>query len=86
VSRRPNCLVISLDAAKAFDKLWRDGLFYKIKPRTEAGVWRILHQYYGESYAVVYVGGLQIVGNVNTSVLTYCDDILLLASNEIKIH
>ncbi len=27
-----------------------------------------------------------LVGNVNTSVLTYCDDILLLASNEIKIH
>ena len=118
---RSNCHVIILDAAKAFDKLWRDGLFYKLMPRTEAGVWRLLHQYYSESYAVVNVEGFRsdvfkinegvkqggalssflfnfflddllnrllsleigaLVGEVNTSDLAYCDDILLLASNE----
>ncbi len=103
------------------DKLWRDGLFYKLMPRTEAGVWRILHQYYDESFAVVNVEGFRssafkidegvkqggilssflfnfflddllnrllsmiigaLLGDVNASAIAYCDDILLLASNE----
>jgi hypothetical protein len=49
--------VVSLDAAKAFDKLWRDGLFYKLIPRTDASVWRPLYQYYGESSAIMNVEG-----------------------------
>ncbi len=119
--RRSNCHVISLDAVKAFDKLWRDGLFYKLVPKTEAGVWILLHRYYEESYTIVSVEGFRsdafkinedvkqgwilssflfnffmdallsrllsmeigaLVGDVNTSALSYCDDILLVASNE----
>jgi hypothetical protein len=84
-------------------------------------VWRILHQYYDESFAVVNVEGFRfsafkidegvkqggilssflfnfflddllnrllsmnigaLLGDVNASVIAYCDDILLLASNE----
>jgi len=32
---------------------------YKLIPRTETGVWRILHQYYDESFAVVNVEGFR---------------------------
>jgi len=59
ISGRSNCQFISLDAAKAFDKLWRDGLLYKLMPRTETSVWRILHRYYDESFAIVHVEGFR---------------------------
>lgn len=40
-ARNSNCYSISLDAAKAFDKLWRDGLFYELIPRTSNGILRL---------------------------------------------
>jgi hypothetical protein len=52
-----NCHIVSLDAAKAFDKLWRDGLFFKLIPWTEAVVWRLLYHYYAMSYVAVDVDG-----------------------------
>ena len=52
-----NCHVVSLDAAKAFDKLWRDGLFYKLISWTEAPIWRLLYHYYAVSCVVVDVDG-----------------------------
>ncbi len=58
-SGRSNCHVVSLDAAKAFDKLWRDGLFEKLKPVTEPCTWRLLHRYYEESFAVVGLEGFR---------------------------
>ena len=48
-----NCHAVSLDAAKAFDKLWRDGLFFKLIPWTEPGIWRLLYRYYNESFVMV---------------------------------
>lgn len=36
----------SLDATKAFDKLWRAGLFYKLKYKIKPSIWRILASYY----------------------------------------
>ena len=54
-----NCHVVSLDAAKAFDKLWRDGLFYKLKDITEPAVWRVLRNYYSVSHVTVCYSGLE---------------------------
>ncbi len=48
-----NCHAVSLDAAKAFDKLWRDGLFFKLIPWTEPVIWRLLYRYYNESFIMV---------------------------------
>ena len=112
---------VSLDAAKAFDKLWRVGLFYKLIDYVDPVIWRILFNYYSDSFIIVCVDGLlsdpfrtsegvkqggilspflfnfflddlitscqnlgigASIGNFNTSILAYCDDILLMASNE----
>ena len=44
-----------LDAAKAFDKLWRAGLFYKLMNKMEPVFWRILYRYYLESFIIICV-------------------------------
>ena len=44
---------LSIDAAKAFDKLWSE-LFYKLIPITKPRTWRLLHCYYKESYSMLY--------------------------------
>ena len=50
--------VVSLDAAKAFDKMWREGLFFKLKEVTEPGIWRLLVNYYQGSNIIVKVDGV----------------------------
>ena len=55
---RSNCHVVSLDATKAFDKLWRAGLFYKLINRVKPEFWRILYLYYASSTIIVYVDGI----------------------------
>jgi hypothetical protein len=30
IEKRSSCLMAALDAEQAFDKIWRDGLFYKL--------------------------------------------------------
>jgi len=35
------------------DKLWRDGLFFKLIPWTEPVIWRLLYRYYDESFIMV---------------------------------
>ena len=52
-----NMHVISLDAAKAFDKMWREGLFYKLRNVVDPGIWRLLVYYYNFSYVIVNVDG-----------------------------
>ena len=47
--------VVSLDATKAFDKLWRAGLFWKLKDRIEPELWRVLYVYYMNSYIIVSI-------------------------------
>ena len=49
--------VISLDATKAFDRLWRDGLFFKLIDKTSREVWRILYLYYQNSKIRVKLDG-----------------------------
>jgi hypothetical protein len=47
------CYLISLDAEKAFDKLWRPGLFYKLIKRLSNQDWLVLKEYYDKSNACV---------------------------------
>jgi hypothetical protein len=46
---KSGCKVASLDAEKAFDKTWRDGLFYKLLPKMDLSFWYILKMYYDSS-------------------------------------
>jgi hypothetical protein len=45
--------ILSLDAHKAFDRLWRDGLFYKLINHAEQSIWRALYIYYQQSQIIV---------------------------------
>ena len=49
--------MISLDAEKAFDKLWRNGLFYKLKNKLDKRDWLILKKYYDGSTAEIICNG-----------------------------
>ena len=49
--------VASLDAEKAFDSLWRDGLFYKLIGIVSDYAWRTLVNYYSQSRACVRLDG-----------------------------
>ena len=49
--------LISLDASKAFDKLWRSGLFYKLIDVVEPPIWRLLLSYYAKSKLTVSFNG-----------------------------
>ena len=46
----------SLDATKAFDRLWRAGLFFKLLDRIPMDTWRVLYSYYSSSRGAVRVG------------------------------
>ena len=116
---------VSLNAAKAFDKLWRNGLFFKLIDHINPIIWRILYCYYKYSYIIVSVEGFvttpfltsegvkqggilspflfnffiddllircknlgigATIGNYNTCILAYCDDLLIQASNETHMN
>jgi hypothetical protein len=46
--------VVSLDASKAFDKMWRNGLFFKLKDKIDTAIWRMLYNYYTTSKARIF--------------------------------
>ncbi len=110
--------VASLDASKAFDKLWRTGLFFKLKGKIPDHYWRAIVSYYNKSKICVRANGelseireitegvkqggilspflfnffindlideclkLNVgakLGNINVSIIAYCDDIILLS-------
>jgi hypothetical protein len=48
---------VSLDAAKAFDKLWRAGLFHKLIGKISEASWRAIYAYYQRSQIVVSHNG-----------------------------
>jgi hypothetical protein len=48
--------IVSLDATKAFDKLWRAGLFYKLYNKIDLWIWRSLVSYYEKSGIIVKIG------------------------------
>lgn len=45
--------LVSLDATKAFDKLWRAGLFFKLYDKIEKWIWRSIVAYYEKSQIIV---------------------------------
>ena len=48
-----HCWAAALDATKAFDRLWRTGLFYKLLDKLTDAEWRILYLYYKASEGMV---------------------------------
>ena len=48
--------LVSLDATKAFDKLWRHGLFYKLIDKIDTLVWRAIYEYYSKSKIILRIG------------------------------
>ena len=119
-SRTP-CYVSSLDAEKAFDALWRVGLFYKLVDKIDKNIWLILNEYYNQSDGIIHIsdelqsgiftinrgvkqGGVLspflfniyvndlilninnssygcYLGNNKTTILGYCDDLILMSSS-----
>ena len=53
IEKHSECYLVALDAEKAFDKLWRDGMFFKLMQVLERREWLILKQYYKISEAKV---------------------------------
>jgi len=47
---------VSPDATHAFDKLWRDGLFFKLKDKINSCLWRIIVSHYNNSKIIVKMG------------------------------
>ena len=52
-NRGSPCYIVSLDIKKAFDRMWRQGLFYKLHDRIDKSLWRALVNYYSDSQACV---------------------------------
>ena len=53
ISNGSPCYLISLDAAKAFDRVWRDGLLYKLINKIDSYTWRIFKSYYDSSQGII---------------------------------
>ena len=67
---KSGCKVASLDAEKAFDKTWRDGLFYKLLPNMDITFWYILKIYYDSSEGTILLMNncLSELFNINVGV------------------
>ena len=46
--------IASLDAEKAFDKVWRDGLFFKLIDELDLSIWVLLKKYYDSSKGTIF--------------------------------
>ena len=56
-SRESPVYVCSLDAEKCFDRVWHDGLFFKLLPRLPFNHWLLLYEWYNKLRAVVKWNG-----------------------------
>jgi hypothetical protein len=56
--------VVSLDAEKAFDKVWRPGLFFKLLNKIPLNIWYSLNQYYNSSDSLIKINGQTDTENV----------------------
>ena len=52
-SNKSSIHLVSLDATKAFDKLWRAGLFHKLRGKIDIKYWRAIFGYYKKSKIIV---------------------------------
>lgn len=50
------CYLASLDAEKAFDKVWRPGIFAKLIDRIDDHIWLTLNKYYENSFLQILNG------------------------------
>jgi hypothetical protein len=105
---------------KAFDRMWRDGLFYKLKEKIDISLWRAIYNYYKTSKGMVKMydkilnefrmqegvkqgrilspclfnffmndllnendnnGNGAMIGRFNVSLISYCDDLIILSQN-----
>jgi hypothetical protein len=53
IENNSNCYIISLDAEKAFDRVWRDGLMHKLINKIDNDAWNILKKYYDLNYGII---------------------------------
>ena len=53
---RPGIKIVSLDAEKAFDKVWRNGIFYKLIDKMDLSLWFLLKTYYDSSQGTIELG------------------------------
>ena len=53
---RSGIKIVSLDAEKAFDKVWRDALFFKIINKMDSTFWYLLKIYYDSSQGTIDLG------------------------------
>ena len=47
------CYIVSLDAEKAFDRVWRDGLMYKLINKIDDELWLLIKKYYESSIGLI---------------------------------
>ena len=57
VNKKTPCKVVTLDAAKAFDRVWRNGLYLKLRPSMDPWIWKMFCKYYETSTACVELNG-----------------------------
>jgi hypothetical protein len=53
VQKKSGCKMASLDAKKAFDYLWRDGLFEKLMTKLHISYWTLLKTFYDSSLGFI---------------------------------
>jgi hypothetical protein len=58
ISKTP-CYVVSLDAEKACDSLWRNGLFFKLIDKIDSIFWFLLFDYYSQSDGLIFLSESQ---------------------------
>lgn len=49
--------ILSLDTKKAFDRMWREGAYYKLIGKIDKSLWRAIVNYYSNSMGVVKYNG-----------------------------
>ena len=49
--------IASLDSEKAYDSVWRDGIFFELIEFIRPHFWLILKDYYGKSDGILKING-----------------------------
>ena len=57
IEEKQHCYFVTLDAEKAFDKIWREGLFYKLKSYFPRNLVIMLKLYYNSSCGKMKING-----------------------------